>query len=281
MLIVMFTYAGFEITGLAAVEAKDSEQTIPRTIAYTVVTLVGLYIVSLVFLLPLVPTSILSEETSPLVAGLTRNGLIWAGGIMNNVMISAILSTMLAATFGIGQMLYSLAEEGHAPSFLKDKTNIPYRGILFSGFSMLIGLAMGYILPKQVYIFLVSSGGFSFLFVYTVILITHYKHRKKYGCPPQGKCTLPGYPYTSWIAIIGLIAIIASMPLIPGQGSGLIAGLLLVSTYLSLYIIFNKFRTIKSSFNKIIPQNKKMQTDMETAEEITQNKKNNKENNQK
>ena len=271
MLIVMFTYAGFEITGLAAVEAEDTAHTIPRTIAYTVIALVGLYIISLIFLLPLVPTAILTEETSPLVTGLMRSGLIWAGGIMNIVMISAILSTMLAATFGIGQMLYSLAEEGHAPSFLKDKTDIPYRGIIFSGLAMLLGLGMGYLLPRHVYLFLVSSGGFSFLFVYTIIMITHLKHRKIYGCP-KGQCTLPGYPYTSWIAIIGLIAIIASMPLISGQGSGLAAGLLVISFYLLVYLITKKYRHV---FHRIAPDNrffKKPQTDLEISEELITSK---------
>ena len=274
MLIVMFTYAGFEITGLAAVETEDTVHTIPRTIAYTVISLVGLYLIALLFLLPLVPTSILSEETSPLVTALTRNGLAWAGVIMNIVMISAILSTMLAATFGIGQMLHSLAKEGHAPFWLRDKTDIPYRGIIFSGIAMLVGLGMGYLLPRQIYLFLVSSGGFSFLFVYTIIMITHYQHRKKYGCPPKGKCTLPGFPYTSWIAIIGLIAIIASMPLIAGQGTGLAAGLLLISFYFITYLITKKY---KSFIFDLAPQllfNKKPQTDLEVSDEFITKKKN-------
>jgi AAT family amino acid transporter len=47
-----------------------------------------------------------------------------------------------------------------------------------------------------------------------------------------------GFPYTSWIAIAGLIITIATMPLIPGQGSGLYVGLLLTGLYLMLYIVF-------------------------------------------
>jgi L-asparagine transporter-like permease len=41
MLIVIFSYAGFEIIGLAASEAEDPHKTIPRAIAYTVIGLVG------------------------------------------------------------------------------------------------------------------------------------------------------------------------------------------------------------------------------------------------
>ncbi|NCC69837.1 MAG: amino acid permease, partial [Clostridia bacterium] len=48
MLIVMFTYAGFEIIGLAASEAEEPGKTVPKAIRYTVIGLVGLYVVYIV-----------------------------------------------------------------------------------------------------------------------------------------------------------------------------------------------------------------------------------------
>lgn len=239
MLIVMFTYAGFEIIGLAASETANPHKTVPRAILYTVLGLVGLYTIAITLLLPLIPTSALTEETSPFVAALELRGVAWAANIINVVLVTAILSTMLAATFGLGRMMRSLADEGYAPAWLKDNNNIPYRGILFSGIAMLLAFVLAFILPQQVYLFLVSSGGFSLLFTYVVILLTHFSFRKQHGCPPQGKCQLPGYPYTSWIAIVAMLGIIASMPLIPGQGSGLIAGLILIAIY-SFSYLFSK-----------------------------------------
>jgi len=93
---------------------------------------------------------------------------------------------------------------------------------------MLVGLGLGFMLPQQVYLFLVSSGGFAILFSYVIILATHYKLRKENGCPPSGECQLPGYPITSWLALVSCLLIIASMPLVAGQGAGLVAGLVLV-----------------------------------------------------
>lgn len=267
MLIVMFTYAGFEIIGLAASEAKEPDKTIPRAISYTVLGLVGLYLITITLLLPLVPTSILSAENSPMVTALTRNGLNWAGNVINLVLVTAILSTMLAATFGIARMARSLADDGHAPAILKDKGNIPYRGIIFSGLAMSIGLALGFILPRQVYLFLVSSGGFSLLFVYVIIMLTHYKYRKINGCPPKGKCQFPGYPYTSWLVLISLIAIILSMPLVKGQGSGLIAGIILVIFYLLTYFVKNL--GFSKTRKRLETNNLKPQPGMEVSEELT------------
>lgn len=241
MLIVVFTYAGFEIIGLAASEARNPHKTVPRAITMTVIGLVGMYLMAIVILLPLIPTEVLSAEESLFVAALRRWGLGWAGAIINIVLVTAILSTMLAAMFGLGRMIRSLADEGHAPAWVRDEGDIPYRGILFSGAAMLMGLGLGFILPKQVYLFLVSSGGFALLFAYVVILATHNKYRRTHGCPPRGNCQLPGFPYTSWFALAGSIGIIVSMPLIPGQGSGLVAGLALVLLYSGMYFVYKRF----------------------------------------
>jgi L-asparagine transporter-like permease len=240
MLIVIFSYAGFEIIGLSASEADNPEKTIPKAIKYTVVCLVGFYIVSIAVLLPLIPTSVLNEETSPMVAALNRWGIGWAGSSINFILITAILSTMIAAMFGIGRMMRSLADEGDAPVFLKDHSDVPYRGILFSGVSMLMALGIGLSLPS-VYLFLISSGGFTLLFTYAVIMASHIKFRKNCGCPPDGKCQMPGYPYTSWITLVSMIVIIFSMPFISGQTSGLVAGLILTAMYSLIYVVIKLF----------------------------------------
>ncbi len=244
MLIVTFSYAGFEIIGLASSEAEDPGKTIPKAIAYTVFGLVGLYIISVIVLLPLIPTNTLSEDTSPLVAALQRWGMGWAGRIINFILMTAILSSMMAAMFGLGRMIRSLAEEDHAPKWLKESSDVPYRGILFSGFAMLIGLGLGLLFPR-VYLFLISSGGFASLFTYASILATHIRFRKCNGCPPEGKCQMPGYPYTTWIALLGVIAVIISMPFIPGQTSGLIAGLVMVALYSGIYVIMSMITRLR------------------------------------
>jgi L-asparagine transporter-like permease len=271
MLIVIFSYAGFEIIGLAASETDNPRETVPKAIKYTVLSLVGFYIASVIVLLPLIPTEALSEDVSPMVAALNRLGIGWAGTVINLVLITAILSTMLAAMFGLGRMIRSLADEGHAPKWLKDKRNVPYRGIVFSGLAMLIGLGLGLLLPK-VYLFLISSGGFALLFTYAAILATHIRFRKDNGCPPEGKCQMPGYPYTSWIALISIVTVILSMPLISGQSSGLIAGFVMVALYSLIYTTVKAFGGYEKKHNdgKLI-NNKGCvpKLSMEFSEELT------------
>lgn len=247
MLIVIFAYAGFEIIGLAASEAENPRETIPKAITYTVLSLTGLYIIYAAVLLPLVPTADLSENMSPMVVSLNRRGIQWVGSAINLVLISASFSAMLAAVFGLGRMIRSLTDEGHAPKGLKDKRDVPYRGILFSGLAMLLGLGFGHLFPRA-YLVLITSGGFALLFTYIIIMASHIRFRKKKGCPPDGKCQMPGYPYTSWIALISMIIVSLSMPFIPGQTIGLITGIILVAFFSLIYLAM-KFRRSSQRIN--------------------------------
>jgi L-asparagine transporter-like permease len=230
---------------LAASEAREPKVTIPKAIRMTVIILIPLFIASISILLPLIPTADVNESSSPMVAVLDRNGISWAGTALNIVLITAILSTMLASVFGLGRILRSLADDGLAPRFLEEKSDVPYRGIIFSGFAMLAGLGLGLLFPR-VYLFLVSSGGFAILFTYAVIMATHMRLRKKCGCPPDGKCQLWGYPYTSLIVLIILIAAIFSMPFVAGQTSGLIAGIILVIFFTGTYTIIKYYKTSRA-----------------------------------
>lgn len=235
MLLVIFAYAGFEVIGLAASEAENPRETIPKAIRYTVFSLVGLYVVYAAVILPLIPTSALNENVSPIVASLNRWGITWAGSVLNLVLISAILSAMMAAIFGLGRMIRSLTDEGYAPRWLKDTKDVPYRGILFSGMAMLVGLSFGLLFPR-VYLVLISTGGFSLIFTYGIIMATHIRFRQRNGCPPDGICQMRGYPYTSWITLISMIVVLVCMPLIPGQGVGLFAGLAMVAMFSLIYL---------------------------------------------
>lgn len=250
MLLVIFTYAGFEIIALAATEADNPTDTIPRAIRNTVLCLVGLYLLYVLVLLPLIPTALLSENVSPMVASLTRWGIGWAGTALNLVLISAILSAMLSAVFGLGRMIRSLVIEGHAPQRLKDRTDVPYRGILFSGLAMLVGLLFGLLFPRA-YLVLITSGGFALIFTYAVIMASHIRYRKRNGCPPGGICQMPGFPYTSWIALISLIIVLLSMPLIPGQTPGLVTGISMVVFFSLAYFVVSRRSGLQGSDKQV------------------------------
>lgn len=248
LLIVIFSYAGFEIIGLAASETDKPNVIVPKAIRRTVLSLLGLYIVSYAVILPLIPTASIGTDRSPMVAALNSAGFGWAGAAVNIVLITAILSTMLAAMFGLGRMMRSLVDEGLAPELLKDKTDVPYRGILISGFAMLLGLGFALLAP-QIYLFLISAGGFAILFTYVAIMATHIRFRIKNGKPNPEDFQMRGFPYSSLFVLLFLLASIISMPFIAGQASGLLAGIILVAFYSLCYLIMKMFKTARKEDN--------------------------------
>lgn len=246
LMLVMLSYSGFEIIGLAACETENPRVTVPKAINRTIFILISLYIVCTGLILPLIPTAEIQENTSPLVAALDRRGMGWAGSVMNFVLITAIFSTMLASMFGLGRMMRSLAAEDMAPNFLKDNREVPYRGILFSGAAMLLGLWFGLLLPK-VYLFLISAGGTATIFTYISIMATHIAFRKQNGAPAEGEFRLRGFPYSSLFALISLAAGLVGMPFVDGQGPGLLAGVLIILFYMGSYALLNQYRQRKAA----------------------------------
>ena len=276
MLIVMFSYCGFEVIGLAASEAEDVQKTIPKAIRYTVLSLVVLYILYIAVLLPLIPTSTLNENTSAIVASLSLNGIGWAGTVIGAVIVSAILSTMLATMFGLGRMMRSLARERQAPAWLREKTDVPYRGILASGAAMLAALWFGLLLPR-VYLFLISSGRFCHsLYVRRYDGLTFALSPAVWlppppprpPPPPDGKCQMRGYPYSTIFVMVSLIIAIASMPFVKGQTSGLIAGLVLLAFFEISYTVMTYMRNRRGEgLPFTVDQRQNMAT--EFSEELT------------
>jgi L-asparagine transporter-like permease len=65
--------------------------------------------------------------------------------------------------------------------------------------------------------------------------------RRRAGCRP-GACKMPGYPYTNWLAMLALVGAMVAMPLVPGQGAGLVAGVLLLMMTLFAYGLFVRRR---------------------------------------
>jgi L-asparagine transporter-like permease len=177
--------------------------------------------------------------------GFIRYGITWAGTAISIIMVSAVFSTMLVSMFGLGRMMRSLTDERLAPHWLLDRGNVPHKGILFSGLFMLLALGFGLLFPR-VYLFLISSAGFSMLFCYAAIVATHIRFRAKNGCP-GGKCQLWGFPYTSCLILVSLLGVIASMPFVKGQSSGLSAGIVIVAFFSLSYLLVRLYRSGRSA----------------------------------
>ncbi|MBX5467757.1 MAG: amino acid permease [Firmicutes bacterium] len=227
-LLVLFAYAGTGVIGMAAAETRDPAVTIRAAVRRSVWALSLLYVLSLALVLALVPFSRLSGAESPFTLALHRLPLGFGAGVMNLVLLLAVLSTMNAALYSNVRVLYTLAERGEAPRWLGylNARGQPVWAIWTSAGLLAGTIALAYVLPHRAYAYLVTATGFQAMFIWLMVCFTHLRYRPHLlrHHPERLRWRMWGFPYTTWfvIALVG-VALLAS-PLAHGELVGALVG---------------------------------------------------------
>ena len=214
---VMFAYQGLELIGVSAGETENPEKVLPHAINSVVYWMLILYIGGLLIIMSLVAWNRLSPETSPFVLVFEKIGIPAGAAIINFVVITAAASSCNSGIFSTGRMLYSLARVGQAPRpFGKvSSRNVPAAGITVSATIMLIGVALNYIFPERVFVYVTSISLVGSLWTWALIVIAHLGYRKAVAIGEIRPVAyrMPGSPYTNWlvVAFLVLVAILLSL----------------------------------------------------------------------
>ena len=125
-LAVFYAFSGSELIGVAAGETADPATSIPKAMRSTVIRLLIFFVGAIAVIAATIPFDQVGLDESPFVTVFSSIGIPFAADIMNFVIITALLSAGNSGLFSCARMLYSLADEGHAPRALKKLTR---RGI--------------------------------------------------------------------------------------------------------------------------------------------------------
>ncbi len=211
MQMVMFAYQGLELIGVSAGETENPEQVLPHAINSVVCWMLVLYIGSLLIIMSLVAWGQLRPDTSPFVLVFEKIGIPAGAEIINFVVITAAASSCNSGIFSTGRMLYSLAGVGQAPqAFGKvSSRNVPAAGITASATIMLIGVALNYVVPERVFVYVTSISLVGSLWTWALIVIAHLGYRKAVavGETRQVAYRMPGSPYTNWFVVAFLVLV--------------------------------------------------------------------------
>jgi AAT family amino acid transporter/D-serine/D-alanine/glycine transporter len=214
---VMFAYEGLELIGVSAGETENPEEVLPHAINSVVYRMLVLYIGALVVIMSLVSWNQLSPDTSPFVLVLDKIGIPAGAGIINFIVITAAASSCNSGLFSTGRMLYSLARVGQAPRAFGrvSSRKVPAAGITASATLMLIGVALNYIIPERVFVYVTSISLVGSLWTWALIVIAHLGYRKAVAASTVRAVSyrMPGSPYTNWfvVAFLILVAILLSV----------------------------------------------------------------------
>jgi AAT family amino acid transporter/D-serine/D-alanine/glycine transporter len=218
--IVMFAYSGVELIGVTAGEAENPAVMLPRATNSVIYRILIFYIGALIILMALVPWNQLSPTMSPFVLVFDKVGVPGASHVINFVVITAAASSCNSGLFSTGRMLYTLALRRQAPRTfgVLNRRQVPATGIHVSAALMLIGVALNYVVPEEVFTWVTSIALVGTLWTWVMIMLAHknYRTRVQQGQAASVSYRMPCWPIANWLVIAFLLIVTAMLSLTPG-----------------------------------------------------------------
>ncbi|MFF1876110.1 amino acid permease, partial [Kitasatospora herbaricolor] len=233
---VVFAYAGVELVGTAAGETENPEKIMPKAINSVVFRIAVFYCGSVLLLALLLPSDVYSASESPFVTffshlGSPELGAI-VGSIMNFVVLTAALSSLNAGMYSTGRILHSMAQTGAAPGFTgrMNTRGVPYGGILLTGAIGVLGVFLNLIVPEDAFNIVVNIASLGIVTSWGMIILCQMQLRR---WAMQGKIERPsfrlfGAPFTSYLTLAFLVAVVVLMAFDYPTGTYTVASLVVI-----------------------------------------------------
>ncbi|MFE4520295.1 amino acid permease [Kitasatospora sp. NPDC056783] len=233
LLASVFAYGGMETVTIAAAESDDPKKNVANAVRTAVWRIAIFYIGSMALVVTLVSwkdPKVVAD--GPYVTVLSHLGVPAAGVIMQVVVLIALLSAMNANIYGASRMAYSLVGRGQGPKALaKVSGGVPRRAVLASclfGFGAVLASKFW---PDTVFTWLMNTTGVAILVVWLFICVSQLRMRRRLEreAPELLTVRMWGYPYLTWVALAGVVGILALMTTTSGNRDQLYAAGVLVT----------------------------------------------------
>jgi GABA permease len=222
-------YFGAEIVTIAAAETAEPAKAVAKATNSVITRVLLFYVGSILLVVCLVPWNS-AAITTPYVSGLRAMGVAAASQVMNAVVLTAVLSALNSGLYASSRMLFALTRRGDAPRGLDrlSRNGVPARAILLGTVFGYGAVIMSYVSPDTVFAFLVNSYGTVAIFVYVLIAVSQLRLRARLEKedPARLRVRMWAYPYLTYLAIVGMLAIVLAMAFIPEQRTPLIFGVI-------------------------------------------------------
>lgn len=256
MMNVIFSYQGSELVGIAAGETENPEKNIPKAIRTIIFRIIVFYIASIIVLSAIFPASELGLLASPFVTLMEIAGVPYAAGIMNFVILTAILSVGNSCLYASTRLLWAMSNEGMAPKMFGrlTKRKVPLNALIFTMTFSLLSLLTSVMEAEAVFVLLMSIAGISVTISWMGIATSQLMFRRHYlktgGKLEDLKYKVPFYPYVPLFCIAFCLLILVFLAFDPTQRIGLYYGV----GFLVACMLFYKFRLEKK--NKVLVEAK-------------------------
>lgn len=225
--LIMFSFGGLELIGITAAEAERPEKTIPKATNQVIYRILIFYVGALIILFSLSPWKGITTDSSPFVMvfeslkgfqfnlfGKTVYFTSLIANALNLIVLTAALSVYNSCVYSNSRMLYGLAVQGNAPSFLSrlNRQHVPVLATLVSALFVAICIVINKLMPEKALEALMSLVVSSLIINWLMISVVHLKFRKVKS--EEGRRTkFPSflYPLSNYICLVFLVGILALM----------------------------------------------------------------------
>ncbi|MBX8486135.1 amino acid permease [Pseudomonas cichorii] len=249
--VVMFAFGGIEIIGITAGEAKNPQRTLPQAINAVPLRILLFYVLTLFVLMSIYPWPQIGTQGSPFVQIFDNLGIASAATILNIVVISAAVSAINSDIFGAGRMMYGMALEGQAPAgFAKlSRQGVPWMTVVVMGVTLLAGVLLNYLIPKNVFLLIASLATFATVWVWLMILLTQVAMRRSMSREEaaQLKFPVPFWPYGPAAAIVFMLFIFGVLGYFPDNRAALIVGAIWIVLLVIAYYLWIRPRNAQTT----------------------------------
>lgn len=212
---VVFAYAGIELIGTAAGEAKDPRKVLPGAINGVMWRISLFYVGAVVLLVLLMPWTSYRAGVSPFVTFFGALGVPGIGTAMNIVVLTAALSSLNSGLYSTGRVLRSLAMGGSAPAFVArmNAQKVPYGGILVTLAFYLVGVGLNYLVPSQVFEIVLNIASLGIVSTWAFIVICQMKLRQAQDRQELARLDfrMPFAPVSAWLTLLFLASVLVLM----------------------------------------------------------------------
>jgi GABA permease len=139
--------------------------------------------------------------------------------LLELVILTAVASCLNSALYTASRMAYSLSARGDAPASWSRTTRrgVPATAIMASTAVGFLGVVGNYLLPGEIFGYLLATSGAIALFVYLVIALSQLRMRRELdaaGVRPAVR--MWAYPGLTWLTIAFISAVLLIMAIRPG-----------------------------------------------------------------
>ncbi|WP_301149410.1 amino acid permease [Mycobacterium simiae] len=229
---VVFAYAAVELVGTAAGETAEPEKIMPRAINSVIVRIAVFYVGSVALLAVLLPYTAYKAGESPFVTFFSKIGFHGAGDLMNIVVLTAALSSLNAGLYSTGRVMHSLAVSGSGPKFAAHmtKNGVPYGGIAMTAVICLFGIGLNAFNPGEAFEIVLNIAALGIIASWATIVLCQLRFVKltKAGVLKRPQFRMPFTPYSGYLTLAFLVAILVLMAFDEPIGTWTVASLIVI-----------------------------------------------------